>query len=343
MKVVTSADELERARGALLGLAAGDALGMPTQMLSRGRVRALYGEVAGFEPAPAENPISVGTPAGRVTDDTDQALLVAELLVAGGGSVDLDAMATRLIAWHQVNQARGSLDLLGPSTVRALAAYRDGVPAHETGRWGDTNGAAMRVAPVGIAVAPEPLDALVDAVAQVNVLTHDTAIANAGASAVAAAVSAGIAGASVADAIELGGRAAALGATRGQYTAGADVAARLRWATSLVAEASAAGRSPLDVIDALVGTGVATQESVPAAFALASTYADRPWSGLLAAAGLGGDSDTIGAMTGAILGAHHGTALLPVAALDRLAQANPGLVESVDALIPDLLTLRRRT
>lgn len=341
---MTIPGEPDRARGALLGLAAGDALGMPTQMLSRARVRELYGVVSGFEPAPADNPISVGTPAGRVTDDTDQALLVAGLLVSGGGVIDHDAMATRLIAWHEVNLGRGSLDLLGPSTMRALAAYRSGVPVSETGRWGDTNGAAMRVAPVGIAVPPEPLAPLVTAVAQVNVLTHDTAIANAGACAVAAAVSAGIAGASVDAAIEAGVRAAALGAAHGHYTAGAAVAARLRWAIGLMRDpATAAPGDALGVIDTLIGTGVATQESVPAAFALVSTYAARPWEGLLAAASLGGDCDTIGAMAGAILGAHHGAAFLPAAALDRLAQANPGLVESVDAVVPDMLTLRRRT
>ena len=43
---------LDRAHGALLGLAIGDALGMPTQMLSRSRVRELWGRIEGFEAAP---------------------------------------------------------------------------------------------------------------------------------------------------------------------------------------------------------------------------------------------------------------------------------------------------
>ncbi|HEX6447485.1 MAG TPA: ADP-ribosylglycohydrolase family protein, partial [Streptosporangiales bacterium] len=60
-----SADD--RALGALYGLAIGDALGMPTQFLSRATVRELYGTVTGFEPGPDGNEISRGTPAARVT------------------------------------------------------------------------------------------------------------------------------------------------------------------------------------------------------------------------------------------------------------------------------------
>ena len=49
---------------------------------------------------------------------------------------------------------RGSLDLLGPSTKRAVAAVLAGAPPDEAGATGDTNGAAMRIAPVGIAALP---------------------------------------------------------------------------------------------------------------------------------------------------------------------------------------------
>ena len=63
-----------RARGALYGLAIGDALGMPTQMLSRPQIVARWGTLlAGFELAPPGHPIAAGLPAGTVTDDTEQA------------------------------------------------------------------------------------------------------------------------------------------------------------------------------------------------------------------------------------------------------------------------------
>jgi ADP-ribosylglycohydrolase len=71
----------ERAIGALVGLAVGDALGMPTQGLSPERIRSTIGRVTGLLPAPPDHPIAAGLPAGSVTDDTEQALLRADLLI----------------------------------------------------------------------------------------------------------------------------------------------------------------------------------------------------------------------------------------------------------------------
>ena len=82
---------LDRALGALYGLAVGDALGMPTQALPRATVARLFGTLDGFRAGPAENELSRGLPAGHTTDDTDQALIVARCLVEGGGRVDPDA------------------------------------------------------------------------------------------------------------------------------------------------------------------------------------------------------------------------------------------------------------
>jgi ADP-ribosylglycohydrolase len=330
-----TAPRADRARGALVGLAIGDALGMPTQMMSRRRIRELVGTLAGFVPAPAENEISSGTAAGRVTDDTDQALIVGRLLVDGGGRVDHQKLARELLAWQETMKQIGSADLLGPSTRRALEAFRRGVPADQAGRWGDTNGAAMRVAPIGVAVPPDPLDRLADVVADVGRVTHDTTVANAGAAAVAATVSAGIDGAGPEQAAQTGVAAARLGARRGHYVAGADVAERIVWARDLVRAGSA---DPLDRVYRLVGTGVATQEAVPAAFALARLYPGDPWQACLAAAGLGGDTDTVAAMTGAMLGACHGLSAFPGAAVETVLTANPdaALLE----LAGELLSLR---
>lgn len=322
----------DRARGALMGLAIGDALGMPTQMMSRESIRCLVGPLAGFMPAPAENEISSGTPAGRVTDDTDQALILGRLLVEGHGRVDQEKLAKQLLAWQDTMVQVGSTDLLGPSTRRALEAFRSGVPTDLAGRWGDTNGAAMRVTPVGIAVPPDPLDRLADMVADIDRVTHNTSVANAGAAAVAAAVSAGIDGAAPEQAARTGIAAARLGARRGYYAAGADVATRISWARDVVRGGTG---DPLDVIYSAVGTGVATQEAVPAAFALVRLYPADPWQACLAAAGLGGDTDTVAAMTGAILGASCGMSAFPDAAIETVLAANPGmgLIELADQLL----------
>ncbi|RYZ30569.1 MAG: ADP-ribosylglycohydrolase family protein, partial [Propionibacteriaceae bacterium] len=93
---------------------------MPTQDLPRDTVRSLFGGLRWFEPGPEANTISRGLPAGHVTDDTDQALIVARALVAGDGHVRAELLARDLLAWEARVAAAGSLDLLGPSTRRAL-------------------------------------------------------------------------------------------------------------------------------------------------------------------------------------------------------------------------------
>ena len=335
-------EAISRARGALYGLALGDALGMPTQMLSREQIRDRWGEILpGFEPAPPGHPIAVGLPAGAVTDDTEQAILLGRLLVRGHGTVDPRELATALVCWEHDMAERGSLDLLGPSTKRAVAAVLAGAPPEEAGAAGDTNGAAMRIAPVGIAVALPPASAthaelsrMVDYVVMASSVTHNTGIALAGAAAVAAAVSAGVSGAGIAEATALAVQAARIAVGRGHWVAGADVAARIEWATSLVAgrdEAEAA-----ELIYTLVGTSLATQESVPAVFAVLAAVPDDPWQACLLAASLGGDCDTIAAMAGGVAGACHGVGAFPADAVAVIDAQGLGLA----ALADDLYALR---
>src|SRR6185503_11541764 len=103
---------VDRAAGALWGLAIGDALGMPTQMFSRAEIVARWGPVVpGFEPADPDHPIAAGLPAGHITDDTEQAVLLAHLLVSGHGQVSALQLADALEAWEADMRARGSGDL----------------------------------------------------------------------------------------------------------------------------------------------------------------------------------------------------------------------------------------
>ena len=324
-----------RAAGALYGLAIGDALGMPTQSLPRAQIVASYGPLLqSFEPAPPGHPLAAGMPAGAVTDDTEQAVLLGRLLLSG--PVDPRELAAALVAWERDMAARGSLDLLGPSTRRALDAVLAGIPPEEAGASGDTNGAAMRIAPVGIKVAPGNPRALVDAVQEVSLVTHNTSVALAGAAAVAAAVSTGVSGASsagsgVAAATDAAVDAALMGAERGHWVAGADVAARIRWATGLVAGLPV--EEAAEVIYSLVGTSLATQESVPAAFAVLSAVPGDPWRACLLAASLGGDCDTIAAMAGAIGGAVHGLAAFPPYAVEVIDAQGFALADLADSLL----------
>jgi ADP-ribosylglycohydrolase len=328
----------DRALAALLGLAVGDALGMPTQELSRARAEQLLGAGPVLLAGPPDNPVCPGLAAGSVTDDTAQALLLARLLVDGHGRVDPHDLADRLLGWEAGMAARGSLDLLGPSTKAALLAVRGGADPATTGRGGTTNGAAMRVAPVGVATPPEPLAGLVDAVVAAGQVTHDTGTAHAGAAAVAAVVSAGVDGAGFDAALPLAVRAAREAGRRGARPDAHDVAGRIEAAVALVRTAVEGDeRSLLDAVAARVGTTLATQESVPAAFAVAALSAGDPWRAAWLGARLGGDADTVAAMAGACVAACTGTAGLPRDVVAQVVAVN-GL--DLDPLVAALLALR---
>lgn len=335
MAEMTLAETVDRAMGALIGGALGDALGMPTQLLSPARIAELYGHVEDFVAPVADHPVSKGLAAGTITDDTEQALLLGRILIVSGDRFDHARWVNALLDWERDVKARGSYDLLGPSTKRAIDAINDGVPAEEAGSGGDTNGAAMRIAPVGIMMPPEPLDALVAKVAETCRATHNTSIAIASAAAVAAAVSCGIAGGDWRAASDRAIAAAKRGAALGHWVTGGDIAARIDWARGLVRGKTVPDGTRL-IVD-LVGTGVASQESVPAAFAVLEIAGGDPWQAAIISANLGGDTDTIGAIAAGMAGACAGFSRLPQQHIARLKGLD---VEQVRALATDLVAAR---
>ena len=331
-----------RAYGALAGLALGDALGMPTQALSPQQIRAVYGRVTGLVDADASQPYAPGMAAGSVTDDTEQALLVASLLVAGRGSsarVTLDAheFAHALLAWEDSMIERGSLDLLGPSTKAALERVRGGEDPLAVGGEGTTNGAAMRVTPIGIAVSTADPEAFADAVWSSCRVTHATRQGFQSAALVAAAVSLGIdsARSTAPDLRALLWKAVTFVDSlpaRGAWTPDPGVIAATRRAMQLSVNPAS---SSLECLAQQVGTSVASAHSIPMAFALLAR-SPSPAS-LLDAANIGGDTDTIGAIAGAILGAALGVEVLDGCDLARVEEVSRLDLRSVAS---DLLALR---
>ena len=300
-----------RAHGALAGLALGDALGMPTQEMSPEQIRAVYGRITGLVDGDASQPYAPGMPAGSVTDDTEQALLIASLLVRGRGSssgrlaLNPVEFTHALLAWEDSMIERGSLDLLGPSTKAALERVRAGEDPLTVGGAGTTNGAAMRVTPIGIAVSTEDPEAFAEAVWSSCRVTHATRQGFQSAALVAAAVSMGIDAQRTftfpEDVRSLLWKALTYVESlpaRGAWTPEPDVVAATRRAMQLVANPAS---SSLECLVEQVGTSVASAQAIPMAFALLAR--DPSPQALLDAANIGGDTDTIGAIAGAILGA----------------------------------------
>lgn len=327
-----------RAYGALAGLALGDALGMPTQAMSPQQIQTVYGHVTGLVDGDKSQPYAPGMAAGSVTDDTEQALLIASLLLKGHGSgLNLDAseFSHALLAWEDSMIERGSLDLLGPSTKAALERVRAGENPLRVGGEGTTNGAAMRVTPIGITASTSDRQLFADAVWSSCQVTHATRQGFQSAALVAAAVSLGI-DAGAADVTDLLWKAVAFVRSlpeRGAWSPEPDVVAATHRALKLAAQPS----SSLEWLAGQIGTAVASAQAIPMAFALLAR--DPSPRALLQAANLGGDTDTIGAIAGAILGASLGAEVFDAYGLAQVEQVSQLDLPSVST---DLLALRDR-
>jgi len=105
----------ERARGSLLGVACGDALGRPVEFSTASDIAAAHGRVTEM--------LGFGTwnqPPGTITDDTEQALCIARSLVEQEGFDPAD-IADRFVAWFDSDPFD-----IGRMTMRALSRLKHG-------------------------------------------------------------------------------------------------------------------------------------------------------------------------------------------------------------------------
>lgn len=271
-------------RGCLLGLAIGDALGAPFE----GREGVSEADVCA---AASSREVL------RYTDDTHMAIGVAESLIACRG-FDARHMVDTWMRNYEQEPWRG----YGATAPRVFQKVKAGVPwdkaAEEVCPGGSrTNGAAMRVAPIGLFYHRDP-GRLREVACLSSGLTHAHPLGKEGALlqawAVALAVVLGPEGSPDEFLDRLIGFAAhqefrsKLGLVRGLLLRGdkAKVISRL-------------------------GNGVEAFQSVPAAI---YCFLRHPYSferAVVEAVSLGGDADTVAAMTGAISGAWLGRERLP--------------------------------
>ena len=170
----------DRFRGALLGTMVGDALGMPMEGMPRAMIPALFDTVRDMLPA------RLGP--GTYTDDTQMMIGLAEAFIDTPGRIDLDRVASRFA--DNFDPDRG----YGGNTYAILTAIQQGTPwrravAQSRLPGGSfANGAAMRVAPVALALYNVPSLAGHAAAQQAEVTGHSHPVAVFGAQLQALAV-----------------------------------------------------------------------------------------------------------------------------------------------------------
>jgi ADP-ribosyl-[dinitrogen reductase] hydrolase len=159
----------DRQRGALIGLAVGDALGAPVE----------------FQPPQSFMPVTdfdwggpFGLEPGQWTDDTSLALALADSLAKSGW--DLDDQIRRYLAWYEHGEysVTGHCFDIGFTTLNALRRFQQVGDARKSGdpaEHASGNGSIMRLAPVPIRYAelfPDQIAQLGHLAAESSLTTH---------------------------------------------------------------------------------------------------------------------------------------------------------------------------
>jgi ADP-ribosyl-[dinitrogen reductase] hydrolase len=269
----------QRYLGCLIGLACGDALGGPVEFDTRAQMDQRFPD--GLRDFIGGGWLSLFP--GEVTDDTQMALDVARSLVANPDG-NMDDLASRFLAWRNSdpkdigNTTRDALDRLArgvPWNEAGEEAYRNRGPRDSAG-----NGAIMRCAPIAMRFRNDP-ERLRDVSIDVSRITHANPLCTWASVAVNQAIAALLNGASIA------------GALAGSSTGieNAQVRAAVDQGTPNKREAVKSAGFVLDTMGAAYWTILQS-----------SSFEDA----VVTAIGLGGDTDTTGAVAGALAGAHYG-------------------------------------
>lgn len=285
---------VEKFRGCLMGLVLGDAVGAPFEGCGQG-----------MKPDFQKNLPAVL----HYTDDSEMAIGVAESLIASD-RFDPDDMAMRFA--YNYNPQRG----YGPGTAAIMNMINSGIHWKEAntkvfkeGSFG--NGAAMRVAPLGLFFSRNTRR-LRTAVEEASSITHRHDLGKEGAVLLAYAVSL------LVQQDDMHDRNHMIDALLG-FTTSAEYTAKLRIVKELIKKEASREQVVLRL-----GNSVLALESVLTAFYVFLVYGNDFKKMMELCVSLGGDTDTIGAMAGALSGCLLGEQSLPGVWIQKLEKGEKG-------------------
>lgn len=293
----------DRAGGALFGTFVGDALGMPFEGLSHAAI-----------PEDVEM-VEARRGRGTYTDDTQMMIALAESLIARG-RVDGEHLARAFLDAYVAERGYGA------GTQRVFELWRSGVPVASAaarlfgGQGSRGNGAAMRIAPVAVCFRDDHERLCVEAAASARV-THTHSVGVDGAVVQAAAIGAALRAENILD-----------------VARSAAKTAELRGALDELEGLLGGTRTPAEV-QVRLGSSADACGSVAAALYSALAH-DRIEAALRFAVRLGGDTDTVAAMAGAVAGARGGYRAIPTRWLEALEDGDRGR-SHVQTLITPLI------
>jgi ADP-ribosylglycohydrolase len=275
----------EALAGVLIGTAVGDALGLPMEGLSARRQAKLF-------PSPLRHRL-LGR-RGMISDDTEHTLMLAQALLASAHDLARfeRAFAHRL-RWWLASVPAG----VGFATLRAILRLWSGSSPRHSGVWSAGNGPAMRSAVLGVFFVD-------DAVARALFVQAATEITHRDPRALVAALAVAETAAWMAGARDDPDPLLDTLASLGSHAEWPSIIARLRTALALAEPVRAFARE----LGATKGVSGYAFQSVPVAIYAALRHREDFTVAVGEVIACGGDTDTTGAITGALVGARLGVA-----------------------------------
>lgn len=307
--------------GGLYGQALGDAWGMPAYFRPYQTWEYYNGWLEELVAAPPDHPLHAGFAAGQITDGTQQAIVVAQTIIAQR-QITVEGVAQAMVAWYDRIDGDNAA-FIGPSTRRAVKALKTGQDPQTTGLRGDTCGGAMRISPVGLIHPGQPEAAAVDAIVACTP-THFTDVAFSGACAVAAAIAQAMTpNTTLETIIDMAIWGAETGLQYGSSWFGASVGRKIDFAVQLATDVTLTEQERIQNLYDLIGSTLSIADSVPCVFGILALAEGNPTNTAIYAAALSGEAHIVGSIACAIAGAWHGVEAIPLDYIQTIRQANP--------------------
>ena len=314
--------EFDRVLGCLYGTATGDALGVPSSFLTPEKIKKDFGWIDTFYPPEKGHIYHDGLKAGEYTDDTEQTLALAHSFIKYKRVVPED-IARELLKWAERVKDKYASPF-GPSTKRALEAIGQGSPIGESGKYGNTNGSAMRISPLGIihGLRESSVEAMAKDVYMTCLVTHNTKVAVSSGTAIAWGIATCMKGETdVLKVVEEIIRASVEGEKYGYAVPAPSIGARIDLAVNEALRA-ATPQEGMENIYRYFGGGDLCADSIPQTVGLFVLGKGMPKETIELAVNIGGDCDTNASMAGAMAGAMCGVDAVPKSWRDTVSAVN---------------------
>lgn len=311
--------------GLLTGLALGDAHGMPFEMLNREDVKK-HKENSKFSltenffiDIPDFHFLKRDLKKAEVTDDTILAVHLGEYLLENKGKINKEDYFSSLGEF--INEKKLiTKGIIGPSTGRAASKIMRNEKFTVSERAGFSNGLALKSSVLAYFLPLEAKKSNLEKIKKLAYYSHFTDTAISAAAGIYAALAEALTGSDLDEIFNSALSYMEAGENYGLQTFQPSSYQRTKF---LLEHLETLTKSEtLDFIAEVMGTGINSYESVPAALAIFKLYPDAAAKAFSAAVDIGGDTDSTNALVGALVGAYNGIDIFKKEWIEELNKVN---------------------